>query len=480
MEIRPALSRRTMSVSEENKCFPVFQSKKREIVRAINNRSPDSLISLNFTRKSVSPTNRPIGQIDSSIQLLMLKHSVDKQKLSVNKGDKNLSVLKENLKQLEIEDIKRTFWNKQLSNKIQFLRESIEKSLLSQSFELNNQKNYLHILDRMKNTKLHLKMQSTNLSTTLDNTEILLSSEKKKKLLTQEAVFQAFQIYKEFHCNVTSETDEGSTQVYELQKTLEKNQAISARKEEWKRFQISMYEAAAIDDKALKCMDLKENILLLRLWFDVLIKLFERKKEKSKKIEEAFREIRSHTGLGDVTEIIEKFLSKEELCSSLMRTVKIRENECSDYNKKIKKLQVQVNEVLNKENLVGDISTEREIHTQLYHDVLDASQKRIMVQSTHRKVRDWAGMMIKKLDGVVKNKNLRNFDGKDLVWYINEIKIAGKNALVNGVCTNANAFNTFATRGKSIGANASSISSSPKNRTSKRSSLGFNPSRFSS
>ena len=246
------LARRTMSFSTESKDAPLARGKRREIVRAINNRSPESLIAMTFTRNSVSPTNRPLDKIDSSIQLLMLKSTVDRQKISVARGDHNLSSLKHALRQLELEDTKRTMWNKELIRKINELQEAILVTAEDQHNESLNHKAYSQILERMKKNKLHLILRSQELYSNLETTESILNTEKKKQLCTQESLLQAAFAYKGFSSTVMSETEEGMVQVVELQKTYEKSQMINARNEEWKHFQKEMYEVAVIEDTSKK------------------------------------------------------------------------------------------------------------------------------------------------------------------------------------------------------------------------------------
>ena len=83
----------------------------------------------------------------------------------------------------------------------------------------------------MKKTKIFLELRSTAINQSLENSEYVLLTEKKKQLLSQQAAFQAVNAFKEFKKSIIAEKEEGSNQIYDLQKSIEKSKLISDRRD---------------------------------------------------------------------------------------------------------------------------------------------------------------------------------------------------------------------------------------------------------
>ena len=109
MEIKNNIVRRTMSLCVDNQSFSTITAKNREIKNAINNRNPSSLLQMSFARTSISPIRQFDDKSDSSIQLLLLKRTIDHQKLAMGKGDTTITVLRQEIRQLELEEVKREY-----------------------------------------------------------------------------------------------------------------------------------------------------------------------------------------------------------------------------------------------------------------------------------------------------------------------------------------------------------------------------------
>ena len=231
MESTNPTSRRNMSQDMEGKQFSTFGSKTREITKAISNRDPSSLLKMSFRRTSVTQDRSTDENFDSSVQLLVLKKTINLQKLFVGKGDSKVSILKQELKQLEIEETKRDFWHRQNTLKLKQLENSLEEALKSQTEEIHNQEIYNHLLKRMKKTKVFLELKSFALNNSLENSESILRKEQKKNLLSQELAVQTVNTFKDFKKAVISEKGEGNSQIFDLQKSIEKSRIVSERRD---------------------------------------------------------------------------------------------------------------------------------------------------------------------------------------------------------------------------------------------------------
>ena len=158
-----------------------------------------------------------------------------------------------------------------------------------------------------------------------------------------------------------------------------------------------MYEAAAIEDRSTKNLSLKEGLSLHKLWYNILTKIYERKKEKSKHLEEAFQNIKILTGIPEVALVVENFLTKEQTYVALMVTVNNKENECSKYQKKIDEMQACVNNFANKDINDGtSFSDMKRIQEAKIRELFELSNKKFVIENTYSKVKTWIKLMIRK------------------------------------------------------------------------------------
>lgn len=434
------MNRRTISLTMEDSLSTSVSARQREILNAIHTRNPKSLLSSTFTRGSISPIRTIEEKTDSTLHLIMLKKSIDIQKLTSGTGDKTVLNLKNELKQLELEDAKHEFWLRQCTHKIKNLQKSIEKALERQSEETWNQEIYHHLLKRMKKTKIFLEMKSYEMMDCLECRDLLLLHEKKKKLVKKEAALQAVTTFKAMKKAVDDEKNEGENQIYSLQKSINKVRTIADRTDVWKNHQQTMYEAAAIEDRSAKNQRLKEGLTLHRLWHNILTKIFDRKVEKSRKFEEAFQKIKIATGIPDITILVENFLTKEQTYDSLMKTVNKKEIECSEYKNKINEIQKNVEMSSNKDvsasmqSFYNDLfpsgtvpssevlNTIRGINQQKVHELMELSHKKFLIENTHSKIRTWLLQIIKKFYRILGTHNNDIEKEESLIYYIKCIK----------------------------------------------------------
>ncbi|OMJ83763.1 hypothetical protein SteCoe_15241 [Stentor coeruleus] len=423
MEGSNVLPHRALSVSTDNKNLTGLAHKSREIVKAITTRNPHLLLNSTFTRCSMTPTNQfQSEKSDNALQLMMLKKTINRQKISMESGDKTVIGLKHELKQLDIQVTKREFWNRQHASKIKQLEKYIEETLRLQIEEEYNQDIYLHLLKRMKKTKIFLEIHAFNLTNSLENRESILTKEKRKKLHMQEAACQAFSAFKDLHSTYKGETEEGNSQIFELKKSIEKSRVLATRREEWKKHQETMYEAAVIEDRSAKNMHLKESLSLHKFWYNILDKIFERKQAKFQRLEEAFQSIKIVTGIPDISQVVENFLTKEQTYVSFMETVKKKEDECSKYHMKIKEMQEKVDLFSNRDNDKENIIQIKDLEQQKIREMMEVAPKKYAIKNKYSKVQAWMKLMIRKFNKIMGRPNGGILEDGNIMYYVMEIK----------------------------------------------------------
>ena len=184
-----------------------------------------------------------------------------------------------------------------------------------------------------------------------------------------------------------------------------------------------MYEEVIIDEQSTKNLSLKEGLSLHRFWYTLLNKIFERERKKSKALEDAFQNIKTMTGIVAISQVVENFLTREQSYNILMETVKTKEEQCSDYKKKVNEIQDQVSNFINKENKESEVLNKMKAEEKArIKEILEISPKKYFVENTHSKVKTWVKLMIRKFNHLL-GKPITAFpDDENLVFYVNQIK----------------------------------------------------------
>lgn len=388
--------KRALSVAFEDFGY-LSASKTREIDKAIHNRNPSALLNQRISRTSVSPSFRNEDKGGSSFQLQILKKTINQHRLRVDSGDKNLTNLKSALRQLDIQSAKNDFQNKQLVSQAKSLEYKIEQTLKRQQEEIQNQDIYQHLLKRMKKTKIFLDLQAFKFNEQLKFSSMFLSSAQQKSLSSIESRSKVLSFMRLMGKEIKKETQLGSINLYHLNTDIEKIRIQSERQEEWKQHQESMFEAAVIEDRSKKNLGIKESINLHRIWYNNLTSLFERKKLKFQKLEEAFQKIKIFTGLNEIQAVVENFLTKECTYAGLLQTVQVKEFECNDIKERINKLQGKVDEISNLEVEKGVVEKCKADERNILKANLELAQKKYLIESVREKVKTWINEMTRKL-----------------------------------------------------------------------------------
>jgi len=128
-----------------------------------------------------------------------------------------------------------------------------------------------------------------------------------------------------------------------LQRELKSREEVAARREDRQKRQNEIVEAAANDDKDSHEVKLRESLLLYKLWFSYLSKKLNAEMKKAVDIERAFLKIKSATGLMDVAEIVERFLTREQSYMILVKAVSEAEDKLGMLRTENKAAKVMLN-----------------------------------------------------------------------------------------------------------------------------------------
>jgi len=111
--------------------------------------------------------------------------------------------------------------------------------------------------------------------------------------------------------NIEKEQKDRQDRIIELQKCIKnKEESVQRRIERQKRNQ-DIAEAAANENKDASELKMRESLYIQKLWNTFMRKKMDKEMKKSAKIDEAFKTIKTTTGVTDVAEMVSKFLQRE-------------------------------------------------------------------------------------------------------------------------------------------------------------------------
>lgn len=297
-------------------------------------------------------------EIASQLSLIRKKH--DKTKESNSKKRAYCEKLKLELEKLNTASNLTDQDSKSLLSKIEQLQSILDQNKKKHEDELMCKKSYLYMLDRMKQEKIAMEMKANSLQTCLKSTNYVVDTETDKFRKIRENQYQSRVMLQEIKETLAVEQRRKNEKISQLEKSVRQRQELAYRREERQRRQAEISEAAANDDKDSQESKLRENILLHRMWFIFLCKRFQNEVKKNQPLEQAYNMIKSYTGLSDVNDIVERYLTRENNYTNLLSAV-------SEAEKKLEQLKKQNEDARNQLRSVRfeESGSTRQIYTEI-------------------------------------------------------------------------------------------------------------------
>ena len=233
-------------------------------------------------------------------------------------------IKQENLKKkMHLEKLKKTYEvslelaqnseenNISVEQKIENVKTSLESTREEYKKEMKDYKSYEHILDRMKKDKIAMEIKANSIQISLKSTKQVLNSEIKRFQHIKENQYQSRMILQDMRTTFSLSRRKKTEYISNLERELKSREEIAERREDRQKRQFEIAEAAANDDKDSHEVKLREALLLYKVWFSYINKKLTCEMQQAVDVERAFSKIKSATGLSDVNEIVEKFLTRE-------------------------------------------------------------------------------------------------------------------------------------------------------------------------
>lgn len=361
---------------------------------------------INLTSTSKFSQRKFNEGLDLSYQLTTIRKSLDKFSLQKNKKEQKLDELRVRLKMIENSQIVK---NEDLVTKHAYksLQYEVHNTRLVELEELENQKIYEFMYERLRNTTTFLEKRSRKLRKVLDITIHNAESMFKLRKETLDGIQKWKVLYKNelevFRCEYDSIVEE----ISKMSVQSKSQKAVMAKTEEQRRHRLEIIENTMINDNGTHYEDLRNRLLLCKMYEKYLTRKTLMEMKEHGKLNEAYQQVRLKTGLSNIEEIIEKFLTQEMNYNELTQDLHMKESMLSEYQFKLVELQ---------KNL-GGVGEEKAIKNNspaVLEEIINlgkVTEKKIEIEVVIRKINVWLGNMIIKLSpGLVQDK----LEGKPL------------------------------------------------------------------
>ena len=295
----------------------------------------------NFS-KQVSPQ---VEKDDLSPQLNVLKNSLDLYRSQIVNNEKQSWNLKlENSRVSEIcESTKLKL--ESLEEKARKLNESVEFVRDKQGVNLRMRSSLFHVFDRMRTTLVFLKEKKRVLWENLHLQDFSLENNKKRSVKVKDSLQITTQALEVFQNSVENEKLEKAQELQEIKANLELRQKLAKEKEEHLVNEKFMTEQILINDQSTALETLRKQFFSHFLWYMVSSQHFEKEKIRFKVYEDAYSKIKLATGISDVPQFVDKFLTKEQRYSEFVTVIKDKEVKVLGIKYNIEKVQKIIDDI---------------------------------------------------------------------------------------------------------------------------------------
>lgn len=363
-----------------------------------------------------------IHEVSNSLASLKKKH--DAVKKQVLKKEESLEQVKKEIQQLGLQEGNAEFQVFETSSKLEQLKTALSATGMKSDEEEMNTRIYQHMLDRMKKDIIAMSIKQKEQEKSLKQKDHILHVERDKSRKTKEQKLQSKAVFDQLMKNIDQEQKDRKERIFALQKSIKNKEESVQRRMERIRRQQEIAEAAANENKDSTEKKMRETFMLHKLWSAFMRKKMDREMSGSHSIDEAFKKIKTATGVTDVQELVQKFLTREQTYSELLLAVSDSERRIDQLKKDNEQLRARLHELQmdsqdNDENSGHVIEPEDIIDLRKQLDDVNMTtelkrSKFYNVEIVNDQVSGWAKRVSVKIDDTLTNDQAEKADIVDL------------------------------------------------------------------
>jgi len=256
-----------------------------------------------------------------SFSLAELKKKHDVVKKQVIQKEKSLEMVRKEIEQLGYQEGSAEMIVYETSTRKQQIENAIKVTKKKTDEETMNSRTYDHMIERLKKDLIAMEIKKKELEGSLRTKQLMYEEHKEQFRKSTEQSKQSKSIFDSLIVNVGSEQKERKQRIVMLTKSIDNKQDNVKRRAERIQRQREIAEAAANENKDADEKHMRVNFMLNKLWNAFIRKKMEKEMKESAHIDDAFKAIKTATGVTDVQELVHKFLTREQTYSELLVAV---------------------------------------------------------------------------------------------------------------------------------------------------------------
>lgn len=388
--------------------YPLYKQKIGALLKPPDySRNPPKFMSVREPRSEFEKK-------EASTQVKLLKKTFNTMYQRFNSASRDLTILKS--ESIKINAL-RTVGENDLENLKQHINslEIEENQMLAKiRDEFNNNTMYKHIRERMRQTLMHLEVKNQYLSDQIRLRDFLIEGEHRKRTKTLENKFTKAQAYKSLRKTVELDKADRKADLGILQEDIEAREKIHELREVRMKKYEEIAETAANEERDAKNNNMREKLLVHVFWAKYLNKRLENEKKKSSHIEVAFNRIKSETLIGNVEDVVSRFLLKENRLIELMSALTQNKEKCLSYLRQNDQIENKIDQVLIMQKPGSDTNISN-LKEKLYRGFMKCNQAKqtlLKLKTCKDKLRVW---ILKELEKFSLKPNMKNPSLSDLI-----------------------------------------------------------------
>lgn len=274
--VKKAVNRRSLTAL--NKPF-LPSTTERKIKMFMQNQDSSQILDISYSIPKAKLITPNYEQNEASTRLIYLRKGLDKSKQTFSNRDQLLSVMNRELDNLSDFRTKRLDLLEFSEKKSEKIHEQIEQTKKFQNEECRNRMTYLHLIDRMRLTNVHFEKKALSMKAILHSQSSVLNLETNRNQKSRENKLQSKHALSSFQKNLHYESQGRFTIFANLEKDFKQKELNDIKKEENKRRQEEFLEKAAIDDQVSNSSQLREKLLMHKMWFNLMTFQFQKQHE---------------------------------------------------------------------------------------------------------------------------------------------------------------------------------------------------------
>ena len=340
-----------------------------------------------------------------SFSLAELKKKHDVVKKQVVEKEQSLERVRKEIEQLGYQENNAESVVYETTTRKQQIENAIKVTTKKTDEERMNSRIYGHMIERLKRDLIAMDIKKKELETSLRTKELMHEEQKEALRKSKEQRLQSKTIFDSLIVNVGSEQKERKQRIVTLTKSIDNKQDNVKRRAERIQRQREIAEAAANENKDADEKHMRNNFMLNKLWNAFVRKKMEKEMKNSAHIDDAFKAIKTATGVTDVQELVQKFLTREQTYSELLVAVADSESRIDKLRRDNEVLRARLNELKIGVDDLGGISHESEEivalkkeYDEIKHEESVKKEKYYNFEIVQDLVDNWARKVIVKID----------------------------------------------------------------------------------